>query len=226
MGDELFIALAGARAAARQMEVTANNAANGSTTGFKASRVAFELVDETLAGTSSVVADGASAPLIEDGNPFHLGIQGKAWMVVQVGDEELLTRDGSFHLEDGQVVNASGQPLLTDQGPLTLEAEEELTVLTDGRIQVDGQLRGRLLLRDAETVTPVGGNLYRGENFVEPDMAKVTVKQGALESSNTDPVRTMTELIEASRYFEAMQKVLRAADEMTHRNNSSSGGSR
>ena len=51
------------------------------------------------------------------------------------------------------------------------------------------------------------------------------VEQGALESSNSDPVRTMTSLIEASRYFDAMQKLLQAADEMTQRANRSAGGS-
>jgi flagellar basal-body rod protein FlgG len=40
----------------------------------------------------------------------------------------------------------------------------------------------------------------------------VEVVQGALEGSNTDPMRSMTELMEASRYFEAYQKAMQTSD--------------
>ncbi len=226
MGDELFIALSGARAATRQMEATANNAANSATTGFKASRVAFELVDGELAGTGSVVAEQSDGVLVDDGNPLHIGLQGPAWMTVQVGDEQLLTRDGTFHLEGGTVVTQAGHAVLTDSGPLTLEPGDELQITAKGGVLVNDEERGNLLLKSASAVEPIGGNLYRGMDLTDPDMGRVSVKQGALEQSNADPVRTMTSLIEASRYFEAMQKLLRASDEMSQRGNQSAGGSR
>ena len=43
--------------------------------------------------------------------------------------------------------------------------------------------------------------------------------QGALESSNVDPIRAMVELIEASRMFEAYQKAMQASDELDEKLN-------
>jgi flagellar basal-body rod protein FlgG len=40
------------------------------------------------------------------------------------------------------------------------------------------------------------------------------VVQGALETSNVDPIRAMVELVEASRLFEAFQKAMQASDEL------------
>jgi flagellar basal body rod protein FlgG len=45
------------------------------------------------------------------------------------------------------------------------------------------------------------------------------VIQGALEHSNADPLRGMVELIEASRYFEAQEKVIKTSDDMQARLN-------
>ena len=45
------------------------------------------------------------------------------------------------------------------------------------------------------------------------------VIQGALESSNVDPIRAMVELIEASRMFEAYQKAMQASDELDEKLN-------
>ena len=39
--------------------------------------------------------------------------------------------------------------------------------------------------------------------------------RGSLESSNVDTIRTMTEMIETMRIFEAYQKAIRAVDDMT-----------
>ena len=86
MGDELYIGLSGARAAARQLEATANNAANTSTTGFKASRMAWELYEGELAGVGDMVADSSDAAIAHDGNPLHFAVQGDAWLVVQVAE--------------------------------------------------------------------------------------------------------------------------------------------
>jgi flagellar basal-body rod protein FlgG len=41
------------------------------------------------------------------------------------------------------------------------------------------------------------------------------IAQGYVESSNVDPIRTMTEMIETLRVFESYQRIMRTADEAT-----------
>ena len=224
MGDELYIGLSGALAASRQLEATANNAANSSTGGYKAARMAFEQFEGDLAGTATAVADTRNGALQTTENPLHFGVQGDAWMVVQVGDEPMLTRDGNFRMNaDGGVVNSAGHPVMTTSGPLKIEPGQTISVDLAGNITSGEDELGQLKLVTATNVEPAGDNLYRGDEVAPA--TDYSVKQGALEGSNSDPVRTMTDLIEASRYFEAMQKLLQAADEMTQRANRSAGGS-
>jgi hypothetical protein len=63
---------------------------------------------------------------------------------------------------------------------------------------------------------PAGGNIWQGN---PTPITSVSVVQGAVEHSNADPLRSMVELIEASRYFEAQEKVIRTSDEMHARLN-------
>jgi flagellar basal body rod protein FlgG len=59
----------------------------------------------------------------------------------------------------------------------------------------------------------MGGTSWRSQGPVF-EVARVEVVQGALEASNTDPMRSMTELMEASRYFEAYQKAMQTSDQL------------
>ena len=68
---------------------------------------------------------------------------------------------------------------------------------------------GRLLISTAGHFTRWTQSLYRKRTHgVSPK-----VQQGAIEESNTDPLATMVELIQATRYFEAYQKAMQASDE-------------
>ena len=67
----------------------------------------------------------------------------------------------------------------------------------------------------------LGGNLYRQTlasgtpvTGVPADPGFGRVHQGYLENSNVDPVKEITELIQAQRAYEMNSKVIQAADEM------------
>ena len=68
---------------------------------------------------------------------------------------------------------------------------------------------------------PLGGNLYRESTASGPatlgvagDVGFGTVQQGYLENSNVDPVKEITELIQAQRHYEMNSKVIQTADSM------------
>lgn len=218
MSSEIYTALAGARSSWRQLESVAHNLANTDTTGFKAQRMSFRAVGPTADPLGEVYSTPDQiTPLRTDGAlentdvPTDLALQGTGWFAVEAGGGERLTRDGRFQIsQEGWLVTGSGHRVLSESGPIALEPGQPFAVSDTGELTSGEDYLGQLRLVDA-SVAPDGANLWRAEGPVVE--AKPKVVQGALERSNTDPMRGMVELIEASRTFEAFQSAMRASDE-------------
>lgn len=224
MGREIYTSLSGAAAAWRQVELVSNNLANISTHGFRAAHVGFSLDGEgglgsTCADLGEVRFDLADGTLMQDGVATHLALRGDAFFALQDGS---YTRDGAFRVDEGgQLVTQHGTPVLGDGGPLQIDPTERFTVGPDGVVvgEESGEI-GRLQLMRLDAPQPLGGGRWTG---TASPAEGVRVIQGALEGSNVDPLRGMAELIEASRYFEAQQKLMQTSDEMHERLNRMGG---
>ena len=126
----LFAAISGMRSQQTKLDVTANNIANVSTTGFKGSRVKFQdMLSQTIRSASapmggrsginpSQVGLGMTIAGIDTihtqgslqatGRGSDLAIQGGGLFVVSDGSRNLYTRDGSFSLSlSNELVNAA-----------------------------------------------------------------------------------------------------------------------
>jgi flagellar basal-body rod protein FlgF/flagellar basal-body rod protein FlgG len=86
-----------------------------------------------------------------------------------------------------------------------------LTISQDGTVSVDDAMVAKLKVTEFTKDTPLmpEGNSY----FVAPDGAGKTsadprVRQGALETSNTNPVRAAVSLIDLQRTAQMMEKAL------------------
>ncbi len=229
MSREIYTGLSGASAVERQLELIANNVANSTTTGYRESRMAFRVdgqvegpAGQTHAAVGEIYASQAQGAGIEDGDPSHLMLEGEGWFVVQVGGEELLTRDGRFQRDaEGQLQTSEGYPVLGEGGPIQIE-EARFSIGEQGTVfgDVSGEI-DTIKRVSSELVEPVGGNLYRAKSVVTESSARV--QQGFLESSNVNPMRAMAELILAGRRFEAVQKAMQTSDELDERANRSGG---
>jgi flagellar hook protein FlgE len=118
------IALSGLKAASSDLEVTANNIANTSTTGFKGSRAEFaelySVAGKNLSSTQvgsgvrlTNVAQQFTAGNIENtNNSLDFAISGDGFFTVKDGKGLSYTRAGAFRQDpNGYVVNAAGQNL-------------------------------------------------------------------------------------------------------------------
>ncbi len=218
MSTDIYAAYSGALAAWRNLEMVSGNIANANTTGFREQRMRFEdtlgAVQATQGGYKST--DG---PLVTDNVDTHFAIRGDGFFALGDGT---FTRDGTFRLDpDGRLTTKDGAPVLGEGGAITVERGERLTVGTDGTVtgSASGDI-GKLRLVTLAGATPVGENRWTGA----PGAGSVaTVVQGALEGSNVDPMRCMVELVEASRAFEAQQKVMQSSDEARSRLNQMQG---
>lgn len=119
-------AISGIRAATTALDVTGNNIANASTTGFKSSRTEFADIYATAAIGSGASNRPGSGVLVSDiaqdfsggnvqftNNNLDLSIDGSGFFQLDDGRGRVTyTRDGSFELDkDGFIVSKGGQHL-------------------------------------------------------------------------------------------------------------------
>lgn len=229
-----------------------NNIANVNTTAYKQQRAEFEdLVYETVqqaggrssSGTSYTVGVqiGSGAKLsgtkriYEMGStnvtnrPYDVMIMGDGFFGLQMADQVVYTRDGSFTVDSqGTIKSKNGYPLLPNiQVPSNTK---NLSISEDGRVQaflsnqaepVDlGQIPIFTFVNPAG-LHDLGGNISRrtlasGEaiQLIPGQENSGTLMQGALESSNVSVMNEMTNLIKAQRAYEMNSKVMGVADQM------------
>ena len=224
MESPTYIALSKEASMARDMNVVANNIANASTVGYRAEHSLFQ---EYLARTGSIglrqkmsfVQDIGTYRDTQDGvltltkNPLDLALQGPGYMVLGDPAQELYTRTGIFHLDENrQVVTSDGYPLLQENGrPLTIpQGAQNIKISGDGVVTTEQGEVGRIrLVRFAseQAMRLAGSDAYSTDQTPLPATdAKVT--QGALESSNVQPVIEMTRMIQMSRDYQMVQNML------------------
>jgi len=155
----LWIAKTGLDAQQTQLDITSNNLANVSTTGFKRSRAVFEdLMYQTLRQPGAKSSQQTDIPeglqigtgvrpissvrvhtqgnLQQTGNQFDVAINGQGFLQVQMPDgTNAFTRDGSLHMDaQGQLVTSNGFPI---SPAVTLPANaQSVTIAQDGTISV------------------------------------------------------------------------------------------
>jgi len=196
----------------RRQEVIANNLANAETSGFKAERVFARLLDGDL--SAGARTDLRAGTLMPTGNPLDVAIDGEGYFVVQTPAGERLTRAGSFRVSgEGLLVTGQGYPVLGQRGPIDVK-EGTVAIDEDGSVSLDGIVVDRLRVATPGNNTQLvheGGVLFRAEGAMqEQDVPRV--RQGALESSNTDALQSMVEMIEVQRAYSAVQGSLRTLD--------------
>ncbi len=179
-----------------------------------------------------MTTDFSEGSLIQTGNPLDIAIQGNGFFVVRTPEGVAYTRQGNFRLtETGELVTSEGYPVLSKSGespeegqPITINTVPpgggRPVVDSEGNITVNATQVARLALYDFPkpyTLKKTAGSMFVPENpeaeTVAPE-GPVTVTQGAIEKSNVDSIAEMVQMVEASRFFETCQRVIRGFDDM------------
>ena len=136
-------ALSGLNAASGGLDVTGNNIANSSTTGFKKSRAEFADVYAVSFGGVSDTATGSGVRLAKVSQQFtqgnvdftdnnlDLAISGEGFFALNDNGSDLYSRAGNFRVDrEGYVVNAHGHKLqkyeVDDDGAVTNFTPEDM----------------------------------------------------------------------------------------------------
>ncbi|MGA3344155.1 MAG: flagellar basal-body rod protein FlgF [Terracidiphilus sp.] len=226
MSSGYYAACAGLMARTESLDTIANNLANVSTPGFRASHNAFSSMlatanDSPLSvlnqdaneygSLSSTQLDTAQGALVTTGNQLDLAIEGPGYFQVKTSAGPVYTRGGNFRVSpQGQLITSAGDPVMGDNGPITIVGEP-VSISTDGTISANGAIAGRLKLVEFPPATPlesVGNTDYTAPAGTAIAAVNSQVRQGALESSNVNPVTSVIELITAQHDVETMRRVL------------------
>jgi flagellar basal-body rod protein FlgF/flagellar basal-body rod protein FlgG len=216
------------------LDTIANNLANVSTPGFRASHNSFSAAlastdDEPLSALnqdaneygylSGTRLDTTQGALVPTGNELDLAIDGAGYFEVQTGAGPVYTRGGNFRVSpQGQMITAAGDPVLGDSGgPITIVGEP-VSISADGTISVNGAIAGKLKTAEfppATQLESLGNSYYKAPVGAAIAATNTKVRQGQLESSNVNPVTSVVELITAQHEVESMRRTLSMfSDEM------------
>jgi flagellar basal-body rod protein FlgF len=231
MDSGLYAACTALMARTDALDTIANNLANSSTGGFRTRHTSFSSV---LAGSGHPLATqlndatnsygllGASrldmqpGALEHTGSELDLGIDGPGFLSVQTANGTAYTRNGGLQISSkGQLVTSAGDPVLGDNGPITIPRGASITVSPDGTISANGAVAGKLkLVAFTASADPqsLGGSYYTVpiKDVVASPESKL--RQGMLEGSNVNPVASVIELINAQRAAEGMRHALSMID--------------
>ncbi|RZA08623.1 MAG: flagellar hook-basal body protein [Proteobacteria bacterium] len=178
------------------------------------------------------------------GNPLDVSLEGKGFLEVLAPEGVRLSRQGTMRMNhEGTLVTNEGFPVL---GPATkagaapgIEGEPrsdlmartikldpgastKVSITTDGKIFQGGQEIGELSVVevvDQNLLYKEGSSLFRNDDpaNVSQDPRSTTVRQGIIETSNVNSISEMTEMLKATRLFEANEKIVKTYGDLESR---------
>jgi flagellar basal-body rod protein FlgF len=230
-------AASGIRARIESLDMLANNLANASAAGFKADQESYGLylgeeAPDSPEGTYPAIlpvvqnrwTDFVQGALVPTGGPMDLALNGKGFFVASAPSGPLYTRGGSFQLsKTGQLETPDGYAIQGSDGrPILLDSSKTIEILPDGSVLQDTQQIARIAVVDFEDQKALA---KRGRNYFQNTVAasipvpasQADVRQGQLESGNSDSARSASRLVTILRQFEALQKAMSIGADMNRR---------
>ncbi len=226
MDRSIFVALTGAMAQQKRLEVASYNIANADTTGYKKQANLFQATF-TDALKAYPVDDGIDIDMTQGairntGNKLDLAMMGDGLFVVKTPQGERYTRQGDFTINlDGILTTKEGFPVLGEGGEIRITGKDTEIVVNDaGGISTKNmpQKMIRLVSFGADTKFIKEGQFYtvtEGSVNKNPALGDLQIVQGNLEVSNVNAAKEMVNLIEIIRNYDSQSKVIQTLDDMT-----------
>jgi flagellar basal-body rod protein FlgF len=234
MDNALYVGLSRQMTLRRELDIVANNIANANTTGFKVEELMVRTEPAKPARTNGgsypvkfvlddgVARDFGQGALTQTGGDFDLAIEGQGFFKVSTAGGERYTRDGRFTMApDGKLVTQNGAAVLDEGGGEILidPLKGPVTFGKNGTVSQGAEQLGKIAVvrpTDLATFRKDGDNLYRNTTNDTPQAAPdAKVHQGMLEASNVQSITQITKLIEVSRAYESVAKMMDQTSELS-----------
>lgn len=210
----LYIAASGMLTEQVRQDQLANDLSNASTPGYKTDTSPQQsfgamLLQNTGTGQTigsiqtgvklgTPVTNLTPQPLQQTGQPLDFGIAGAGFFAVQTAQGVRYTRDGQFGASaQGLLVDSQGNQVLSQNGaPIAVSANGTVPASSLGVFNLP-------------TATKQGNNLYLG---TPAGAGTGTVRQGELEQSAVDPVKTMVDMVTSLRTYQTSENAIQTID--------------
>lgn len=238
----LYTAYTGMRTQQDRMDAISNNLANVDTAGYKKDQVVLSSFKEVLTykindpervssqqigkmslgvNVDEVYTDHMQGSLKQTDESLDIALQGQGMMKVgQLNADgsmnEKYTRDGSLNLDqEGRLVTNDGLFVLNEEGGIITSDSYNVRINKDGSIYANETNIGKIQLvgiEDMKSLRKEGASLFIGTEATVETAFEGTVEQGFLETSNTNSIEEMINMINVMRTYESNQKVIQTYD--------------
>jgi flagellar basal-body rod protein FlgF len=202
MDNALYVGLSRQMVLRREMDIVANNIANADTSGFKVE--------------SLMTKEQPAAPAFTLQGPKPVKFVSANGVARDFGQGGLHRTDdlGRLTTQDGQTVMDEGG------GEITFDLEKgQITIAQDGTVSQGSERVGKVGVYQFDTLSVLekkGGNLLANTSNSQPTPAiDSKVRQGMLEESNVKPILEITRMIEVSRAYEQVTRMMDSQSELT-----------
>ncbi len=179
---------------------------------------------------------------IPTSNPLDIALKGEGFLEVLTPTGVRFTRKGNLSINrESELVTDQGFKVLgaleatsealrdpasinsfpkPEDRVVKIPTNSKLTVSLDGELLTKGGSIGKLSIvefADKHALKKEGNSLFitpAEANVIRTDI-KTTVNQGFLEGSNVNAIEEMSDLIQAHRHFESIQKAINAYDSIS-----------
>ena len=234
MDNTVFVGLSRQMTLRRELDIVANNIANADTAGFK--------VESLMTGTEQrsparddqlphrvrfvldhgVARDFGQGSLLRTDNEFDVAVEGDAFLTVQTENGERYTRDGRLRMDAaGQLVTQTGEPVMGDAGPIVLRLQDgPPSIAADGTVSQGDILVGRIRLVRFDNLSALskeGEGRFLADAEAPQAAPDARLRQGMIETSNAQPVLEIVRLIELSRTYERVTRMMDNTQDLSRR---------
>jgi len=233
MDRMLYIAMSGAKEVMLSQANNANNLANANTDGFKKDFNIFRAQDVQGPGWDSraysmderPATDFSAGALKVTGRALDIATNSDGFIGIQspTGDEAYVKTASMQMLENGNLVDVKGNPILNEGGtPINVPPVKSIAIGDDGTISIvpaDSTSNQLVVLDRVRLVKPNIADMEKGldgyarlKNGVAAlPQESVKVVSGALEGSNVNTAEALVNMIELSRKYEMQVKMMSTA---------------
>lgn len=231
-----YTAMTAASRTMLSLQVRSNNLANVSTPGFRTDLERAQSVAVEGYGYDSrhmALADDngvslAAGPMVATGRELDFAVKGNGLIVLQDGDGEAYTRQGSMQIDAEGRLTLNGRAVLGEGGPIVLPEYDRMEIGNDGTVSVmapgDWMMAevDRIRLVDVPAANlmknPAGLLVTRDGEPAQPS-EEVRLVSGFLESSNVSAIDELASTMSLNRLFETQVKMMKAAEDLSDAGN-------